>query len=170
MKPTTCSTHSLRNNFGNFAILTAIRRFGSLHSPRRRFFRRLSPFPFAGLLVVASHTALDHFVAKPIACRNERGEVAAAEAKRAERHHNGNLQHRLAPARKDRPVWFDLPKMNEAKDAVSASAAIVAAVAGGDLTPSEAAELSKVIDGYARSLQTVEFEERLSKLEKVIAK
>jgi hypothetical protein len=77
---------------------------------------------------------------------------------------------RLAPARKDRPVWFDLPKMNEARDAVNASAAIVAAVAGGDLTPSEAAELSKVIDGYARSLQTVEFEERLSKLEKAIVK
>ena len=77
---------------------------------------------------------------------------------------------RLAPARKDRPVWFDLPVMNEAKDAVKASAAIVAAVAGGDLTPSEASELSKVVDSYARSLQAVEFEERLSKLEKAIAK
>jgi hypothetical protein len=77
---------------------------------------------------------------------------------------------RLAPPRKDRPVWFDLPKMNEARDAVSASAAIVAAVASGDLTPSEAAELSKVIDSYARTLQTVEIEERLSKLEKAIAK
>jgi hypothetical protein len=75
---------------------------------------------------------------------------------------------RLAPARKDRPV--DLPKMNEARDAVNASAAIVAAVAGGDLTPSEAAELSKVVDGYTRSLQAVEFEERLSKLEKAIVK
>jgi hypothetical protein len=60
--------------------------------------------------------------------------------------------------------------MNEARDAVNASAAIVAAVAGGDLTPSEAAELSKVVDGYARSLQAVEFEERLSKLEKAIVK
>src|SRR5215813_12726387 len=77
---------------------------------------------------------------------------------------------RFAPARKDRPVYFALPKMQEATDAVNASAAIVAAVAGGDLTPSEAAELSKVIDGYARSLQTVEFEERLSKLEKAVAK
>src|SRR5262249_31792216 len=77
---------------------------------------------------------------------------------------------RIVPPRKDRPVYFELPKMQEAKDAVNASAAIVAAVAGGDLTPSEAAELSKVIDGYARSLQTVEFEERLSKLEKVVAK
>jgi hypothetical protein len=77
---------------------------------------------------------------------------------------------RLAPARKDRPVWFDLPEMKEAKDAVSASAAIVAAVAAGDLTPSEAAELSKLVDSYARTLQAVEFEERLSKLERTISK
>jgi hypothetical protein len=77
---------------------------------------------------------------------------------------------RLAPPRKDRPVWFDLPKMNEAKDAVNASAAIVAAVAAGDLTPSEASELSKVVDSYARTLQAVEFEERLLKLEKAITK
>jgi hypothetical protein len=60
--------------------------------------------------------------------------------------------------------------MKEAKDAVSASAAIVAAVAAGDLTPSEAAELSKLVDSYARTLQAVEFEERLSKLERTISK
>jgi len=74
----------------------------------------------------------------------------------------------LPPARKDRPVWFDLPEMKEARDAVNASAAIVAAVSAGDLTPSEAAELSKVVDGYARILQAAEFEERISKLEKAV--
>jgi len=77
---------------------------------------------------------------------------------------------RIAPARKDRPVYFALPKMNKARDAVNASAAIVEAAADGDLTPSEASELSKVIDSYARTLQAVEFEERLAKLEKAIAK
>jgi hypothetical protein len=39
---------------------------------------------------------------------------------------------RVVPARKDRPVFFELPKMNEARAAVKASAAIVAAVASGD--------------------------------------
>jgi Family of unknown function (DUF5681) len=77
---------------------------------------------------------------------------------------------RIAPVRRDRSVYFELPKMTEAKDAVSASAAIVAAVAGGELTPSEAAELSKVVDSYARTLQAVEFEERLTKLEKAVPK
>jgi hypothetical protein len=75
---------------------------------------------------------------------------------------------RLTPPRKDRPVWFELPKMNEARDAVKASACIVEAVAAGELTPCEASELSKVVDSYARSLQTVEFEKRLSILEKAI--
>ena len=77
---------------------------------------------------------------------------------------------RIVPPRKDRPVCFELPAMNESKDAVTASAAIVAAVSAGELTPTEAAELSKVVDGYSRTLQAVEFEERLSRLEKAIAK
>ena len=76
---------------------------------------------------------------------------------------------RIAPPRKDRPVCFALPRMTESKDAASASAAIVAAVAAGELTPMETTELSKVVDGYARTLQAVEFEERLSKLEKAVA-
>ena len=75
---------------------------------------------------------------------------------------------RIAPVRRDRPTCFALPNMAEAKDAVKASAAIVAAVASGDLTPTEAAELSKVVDSYARTLQAAEFEERLLKLEKAI--
>jgi hypothetical protein len=36
---------------------------------------------------------------------------------------------------------------HESKDAVNALAAIVGAVAAGELTPGEAAELSKVVDG-----------------------
>jgi hypothetical protein len=75
---------------------------------------------------------------------------------------------RLAPARKDRPVWFDLPEMKAARDAVTASAAIVAAVANGDLTPMEASELGKLVDSYARTLQAAEFEERILKLEKAV--
>ena len=65
-------------------------------------------------------------------------------------------------------VWFDLPEMKEARDAVNASAAIVAAVANGDLTPMEASELGKLVDSYARTLQAAEFEDRISKLEKAV--
>ena len=75
---------------------------------------------------------------------------------------------RIAPARKDRPVQFALPSMTEAKDAVAASASIVAAVAMGELTPSEAAELSKIVESYTRVLQAADFEVRLAKVEKEV--
>jgi hypothetical protein len=47
---------------------------------------------------------------------------------------------RLSPPRRDRPISFALPKLETAADAKAAAAAIVQAVAEGDLTPSEAAE------------------------------
>jgi|SRR6266516_2888969 Family of unknown function (DUF5681) len=72
---------------------------------------------------------------------------------------------RLAPARKDEPVAFDLPPLDTAADSVAAAASIVAAVAAGELTPSEAAELAKVIDVYVRALEAKGFEDRLAKLE-----
>jgi hypothetical protein len=52
---------------------------------------------------------------------------------------------RLAPPRKDRLVMFELPTITCAADAVKASAALFTAVAIGDLTPSEAAELGKLV-------------------------
>jgi hypothetical protein len=100
------------------------------------------------------------------------GEAEALSRKAVELALNGDVSalrlclDRIVPPRKDRPVCFELPAMTESKDAVTASAAIVAAVAAGELTPTEAAELCKVLDSYARTLQAVEFEERLSKLEK----
>src|SRR5215469_6470731 len=66
----------------------------------RFFFRRFSPFPFAGLLVVASEAALDHFFAVSIARHDECKKAATAEAKHAERYHNDGLQRQLAH---DRP-------------------------------------------------------------------
>ena len=72
---------------------------------------------------------------------------------------------RIAPPRRDRLVQLPLPKMRKASDAVGASAAIVEAVSGGELTPSEAGELIKVIESYARTLQASDFEARLERLE-----
>jgi hypothetical protein len=72
---------------------------------------------------------------------------------------------RICPARKDRPVKFALPKLEQAADAVAAAAAIVEAVAAGDLTPSEAAELSRVVSAYATTLEAADFDARLRKLE-----
>ena len=72
---------------------------------------------------------------------------------------------RLCPPRKDRHVTFEMPKLEKAADAVMAAAAIVDAVAAGDLTPSEAAELSRVVNAYATTLEAADFDARLRKLE-----
>jgi hypothetical protein len=72
---------------------------------------------------------------------------------------------RLAPVRKDEPVAFELPPIEKPADIVAATASIVAAVAAGELTPSQAAELCKVIDVYVRALENKGFDERLTKLE-----
>ncbi len=48
---------------------------------------------------------------------------------------------RILPARKDRPVSFNMPRIDSIADSVKAAAAIASGVADGDLTPMEAAEL-----------------------------
>ena len=45
---------------------------------------------------------------------------------------------RILPPRKERPVDIELPSLTGAKDAVAASAALLAAVAGGEIAPGEA--------------------------------
>ena len=72
---------------------------------------------------------------------------------------------RIAPARRDNPVTFSLPKIRRPADAVAASAALLAAVAGGRLTPGEALEVSKLIDGFVKALEVAELEARLNELE-----
>jgi hypothetical protein len=48
---------------------------------------------------------------------------------------------------------------------VTASAALAEAVAVGDLTPSEAAELSKLVEGFTRAIETTDLLDRIERLE-----
>jgi hypothetical protein len=75
------------------------------------------------------------------------------------------VMDRLAPVQKDRPVDFELPPLNTPADAVAASAAIVAAVAAGELTPLEAAQLSKVVHAYVQAVEARDFGPRVAVLE-----
>ena len=72
---------------------------------------------------------------------------------------------RIAPPRKDSPVTFDLPKMKSAGDAAGAAAAILQAVASGELTPIQGAHVMGLVDGYRRVLEVTEIETRLNQLE-----
>jgi hypothetical protein len=72
---------------------------------------------------------------------------------------------RLAPVRRDCHVPFDLPTIGTPADTVGASTAIVAAVSAGELTPSEAADLGKLLEAHVRVIEAAEFEDWLAKLE-----
>jgi hypothetical protein len=72
---------------------------------------------------------------------------------------------RLLPARRDRFVPFSLPPIETAQDLPKASAALLAAVAEGEITPGEACELARLVDTHARSIEINDFERRLAVLE-----
>ena len=73
---------------------------------------------------------------------------------------------RIAPAPKDQPISFSLPKMNNAMDVSEAAGTVLTAVSEGELTPIEAARVMGLIDSYRRTLELTEIEERLRALEK----
>jgi hypothetical protein len=73
---------------------------------------------------------------------------------------------RVAPRRRDRVVSFELPPLHSAASVLSALADIAAAVSGGDLTPAEADAISKLLERYLRTLEHVDFEQRIAKLER----
>ena len=72
---------------------------------------------------------------------------------------------RIFPPRKDKPVTLDMPKLESAADAVEAMAAIVKAVANGNVTPLEANELAKLVDAFTRSIERHDLAQRVARLE-----
>lgn len=60
---------------------------------------------------------------------------------------------RIVPPRRDRPVLFNLPPLT------------TAAVAAGDLTPTEAGDLSALVERFVKVLEAADFEQRLAALE-----
>jgi len=76
---------------------------------------------------------------------------------------------RIIPARKDRPVMVDLPKVTTASDLIAGAAALAQAVTSGEITPSEGADLSRLIENIAKAIEVAELEERIRKLEASVA-
>ena len=76
---------------------------------------------------------------------------------------------RILPPRKDRPITVDLPSVADVKDLPEAHAAMIDAVACGDLTPGEAGALTDLFEGYRRSIETADLEDRISALEREAA-
>lgn len=72
---------------------------------------------------------------------------------------------RLLPPRRDRFVPFSLPPIESAEDLPKASGALLAAVAEGEITPAEAAELARLVETHAKAIEVNELEARLAELE-----
>jgi hypothetical protein len=72
---------------------------------------------------------------------------------------------RLVPATKERPVQVTLPDTSKPEGITKAQAAILTAVAGGELTPSEGTALAGMVEQHRKALETQELERRISALE-----
>jgi hypothetical protein len=110
--------------------------------------------------VLTQNLLSDHAesIAAKIIELEEQGEMGALRA----------CMDRLVPAIKHQPVAVELPPIEKPADAVEAAASIVAAVAAGDVSATEAAQLAKVVDVYVRAVDSKGFDERLTKLENEI--
>jgi len=101
------------------------------------------------------------------------GEAEALTRKAIELAKGGDLtalrlcMDRLLPPRKDRPVSLDLPRIDSARDVPIAISALLAAVAAGELEPSDAGEVTKLLGAYARAVEINELAERVDNLEKL---
>ncbi len=71
----------------------------------------------------------------------------------------------ILPARRDRPVQFEMPPIETVEDAKDASAYVIAAVASGDLTPDEAEKIQKLIATHVKLLESAITEGRIIELE-----
>jgi hypothetical protein len=75
---------------------------------------------------------------------------------------------RLIPAKRDRPIKFKLPSIESAADAAKAIGSVLAAVAAGEVTPQEAAEVASLIETYAKVLEIRDLECRIATLERKV--
>lgn len=72
---------------------------------------------------------------------------------------------RIAPARRDAVVRFELPEVRKARDLPAALGALLAAVAAGELAPAEGERVARLLGESARALELVELEARIAALE-----
>jgi len=63
---------------------------------------------------------------------------------------------RICPPRKGRPVVFSLPPVETAGDTVKALGALLAAVAGGELSPEEGASVAALLETNRKAIEVID--------------
>lgn len=100
------------------------------------------------------------------------GEAEAITRKIIDKAKEGDMRaaqlciERLLPPRRDHVIIFPLPEITRPEDAPAAFNAIAAAVARGQISVADAAELAKIVEGYVRAVEATEFAARLADVEK----
>ena len=72
---------------------------------------------------------------------------------------------RLVPPAKERPIALVMPDTASAEGIAQAQAAILQAVATGEILPGEGATLSNIVEARRKALETQQLEQRISALE-----
>lgn len=72
---------------------------------------------------------------------------------------------RLTPPLKERPISIDLPDTSSAAGIAAAQAAIVQAVANGELTPGEGQTLAGLVEARRKAIELLDMESRITALE-----
>lgn len=72
---------------------------------------------------------------------------------------------RIVPPRKDAPVKVPLPTMESAADIPAVTAAVLEAVARGELTPSEAQAVAGLVETHRKAVELADIEKRVAALE-----
>ena len=75
------------------------------------------------------------------------------------------LARKTVPDAKDRPITFDMPSIETTEGTVKAVGIVLAAVADGQITPSEGQTLANIVEGFRKAIETHEIERRLEALE-----
>lgn len=72
---------------------------------------------------------------------------------------------RIVPVRRESPLHVNLPDLNGVEDLPLVQAALLAAIASGEILPTEATAMSNLLEGFRRAVEIVDIEERLKVLE-----
>jgi hypothetical protein len=75
---------------------------------------------------------------------------------------------RILPPRKDRPISFEMPKIESVKESSEMTASLLTAVARGEVTPEEGMTVARLIETHSRIREGSDFEARLKALEERI--
>lgn len=80
------------------------------------------------------------------------------------------IMDRLIPPLKEEPIHVAISKIENAVDCTQAQAAVVNAVAAGDMLPSEGQAISNLIEAQRRAFETTELAQQMRDLHEEISK